>query len=160
MQRLMLTVVLLNVCCTLYLAAQQLTCTPAVSPAMCKRFDEAFGQMTMWPMANVTKNVDIVVVDSAQFKTEQGKVDAAIETARKNMKTVGDINRATGQVAGRGVFEHLIVECPSGGLVKKIVISTEAVSGSQTAANLSEDLLFYVIGYDQGLTQGLADAVQ
>jgi hypothetical protein len=141
--------------------AQQLTCTPSVTPAACKQFDEGFGHSTLWPNVNFTKGVDIVVVDPVQFKAERAKFDAEKETLAKNKKTVGDINRINAREAGNGVFEYEILECPTSSLIKRVVISTDAIgeSVSYTIHEISDQLLFYVIGYDQGLVQGMSNSL-
>jgi hypothetical protein len=141
------------------LKAQQITCTPSVSSDICKQFDSAFGQTSLWPKINFTKSVDVVVVDAAQFKAERSKLDATIDATAKNRKTIGDINRANGREAGGGVFDHEILECTGASTIRRVVISTEAINdGFDTPTAISHDLLFYVIGYDQGLLQGLANA--
>jgi hypothetical protein len=113
----------------------------------------------MWAFASSTKEVDIVIVDPAQFKAERAKVDSDIESAARNKRSVGDINRASGREAGKGVFEQEILECPRSSAVKRIVVSTDATTGGLSVGVLSEQLFFYVIGYDQGFTQGLANSV-
>lgn len=145
----------------LTLSAQQVTCTPSVASAMCKQFDAAFGQSSLWPNINFTKNVEIVIVDPLQFRAERAKFDAENEAVAKRWKTVGDINRAGAREAGGGVFEHEILQCPTSNMVKRIVISTDAVADSEvyTVREISDQLLFYVIGYDQGLLQGMANVV-
>jgi hypothetical protein len=143
------------------LNAQQVTCTPSVPPAICKQFDTGFGQSSMWPNINFTKRVAIVIVDAAQFKAERTKFDAEKEAAAKRRKSVGDINRAGGREAGGGVFDHEILECPTSNMVERIVVSTDAIGDSEpyTVHEISDQLLFYVIGYDQGLVQGMANSL-
>jgi hypothetical protein len=144
------------------LEAQQVTCTPSVPPTICKQFDSDFGPTSMWPSINFTRGVEIVIVDPAQFKAERTKWDAEKERAGNNVKTIRDRNRVTGREAGGGVFDQEILECPNSAWVKRIVISTEAMGGSQNSSvsELSDQLLFYVIGYDQGLGQGEANEVE
>jgi hypothetical protein len=156
-----LTLLPLTLMGVLCLDAQQVTCTPSVTSARCKQFDAAFGQSSLWSVVNFTNRVEIVVVDPKQFKAERAKFDAEKEAAAKNKKSVGDLNRVGGREAGGGVFEHEILECPTSYWVKRIVISTEAVGDSEphTIEEISDQLLFYVIGYDQGLLQGMANLV-
>ena len=156
-----LPLVTLTLFTVLSLDAQQVTCTPSVTPATCKQFDTGFGQSSMWPSVNFTKGVEIVVVDPVQFKAERVKFDAEKEAVAKNRKSVGDINRAGGREAGGGVFDHEILECPTSNMVKRIVISTEAIGDSEPYSihEISDQLLFYVIGYDQGLLQGMGNSV-
>lgn len=137
--------------------AQQVTCTPNVAPAICKQFDLSFGSASMWPRFYSARRVYIVVVDPVQFKAERAKVAAEMEAAAKNRNTVADINRAGGREAGRGVFKYEILECPHSLGVERIVISTEASDSESPISELSEQLLFYVIGYDQGLLQGVGN---
>jgi hypothetical protein len=143
---------------TSFLEAQQVTCTPNVTPSICKQFDSNFGTDSMWQAANFTKGVEIVVVDPAQFKAERARWDAEKATAAKNARSVRDINRAGGREAGQGVFDYEILECPNSNTVKRIVISTEAIRDS-SVIELSDRLWFYVVGYDQGLLQGEANVV-
>lgn len=156
-----LTLAALMVLVVLPLEAQQVTCTSNVPPTLCKQFDSSFGATSMWRAVNFTKGVEIVIVDPAQFKVERAKLDARKDAAAANAKNVRDINRAGGREAGKGVFDHEIIECPTSSMVERIVISTEAISGPQTSSisELSDQLLFYVIGYDQGLLQGMANLV-
>jgi len=157
-----LTLAVLTLLNVVALEAQQVTCTPSVTPAICKQFDSEFsGAMSMWPNVNFTKGVEIVIVAPTQFKAERAKLDAEKETAAKNAKSVGDINRAGSREAGQGVFDHALLECPSSNIVKRIVISTEVVSGSTASSisELSDQLMFYVLGYDQGFLRGGANLV-
>jgi hypothetical protein len=135
--------------------AQQVTCTSSVIPRICKQFDLSFGPTSMWAAVNFAKGVEIVVVEPGQFKAERAKFDAEKEAAARSAKSVGDINHAGGREAGKGVFGREILECPTSSMIKRIVISTEAASDS--IGELSDQLLFYVIGYDQGLIQGMAN---
>lgn len=130
-----LPTVILNFCTALSSQAQQVTCTPSVPQNVCKQFDGAFGETSMWPPMTFTKNVTIVVVDPAQFKTERAKLDAEIDAAAKNHKTVGDINRASGREAGKGMFTNKILECPKSSMVERIVISTEAITPACSTSN-------------------------
>lgn len=153
----LVTIMLVSV---LTLDAQQVTCTPSVTPTICKQFDTGFGQSSMWPNVNFTKRVVIVIVDPAQFKAERTKFDAEKEAAAKKRKSVGDINRANGREASGGVFDHEILECPTSNMIERIVISTDAIGDSEvTIHEISDQLLFYVLGYDQGLLQGMANSL-
>ena len=157
-----LTLVAVMLVGVLTLNAQQVTCTPSVAPAICKQFDTGFGRSSMWPNVNFTKRVAIVIVDPAQFRAERIKLDAEKDAAAKKTKSVGDINRAGGREAGRGVFDHELLECPASNMVERIVISTDAIGDSElyTVHQISDQLLFYVIGYDQGLVQGMANSLR
>jgi hypothetical protein len=159
--RTMMTKLLLGMTLSIPLLAraQQVTCTPSVAPTICKQFDVNFGSASMWSAVNFTKTVEIVIVDPTQFKTERAKLDAQIEAAVKNRKSVGDINRAGGREAGKGVFDHQILECPNSSMVTRIIISTETSNSETPIGKLSDQLFFYVIGYDQGLLQGHANLV-
>jgi hypothetical protein len=156
-----LAVTILSIFRASVVKAQQVTCTPTVGSALCKQFDLSFGPASLWPAVNFVKGVEIVIVDPAQFKAERAKWDAQKDLVSKNAKMVRDINHATGREAGGGMFDHEILECPSSSMVKRIVISTDAVGESQysSISELSNQLLFYVIGYDQGLLQGEANLV-
>lgn len=82
-----------------------------------------------------------------------------MERLGKNAKTVGDINRVGGKQAGQGVFtRHELLETNQG-FVQKIVISSEALEDDLDIDRLSDELLFYVLGYDQGNLSAHADIV-
>jgi hypothetical protein len=162
MRNLCLLLVLL-LCGTLVpILEAQVTCTPSVPSSMCKQFDLNFGPTSLWPTVNYTKGIEIVIVDPSQFKVERAKWDKKKDMADKSAKSVREINRVAALEAGDGVFDHEILECPSSSMVERIVISTEAVDDAHPISQfgeLSDQLLFYVIGYDQGLVHGLANAV-
>jgi hypothetical protein len=72
----------------------------------------------MWGKIIMMKDVEIVIADSARFKSERSKYDIEEQTVAENAKSVGDINRVSGKEAGDGVFGHEILKCPTGGVVK------------------------------------------
>jgi hypothetical protein len=157
-----LVLTILTVCGASSLEAQQVTCTPSVTPELCKKVDSYFGPESVWPKANFTKGVEIVIVDPSQFKAERAKWDAGKEMADRHAKTVGDINRAHSREAGEGVFgaDEEILECPHSSMVERIVISTSALNGTLgSVSELSDHLVFYVIGYDEGLMRGMTTGV-
>jgi len=142
----------------------QVTCTASVAPTICKQFDAEFGgDASMWPLGGWTKRIEIVIVDPTQFKAERAKLDADRDAAVKSAKTVGDTNRIGSREAGRGVFGNdVILECPKSNIVQRIVISTEAIARSAlnpSISDLSNELFFYVVGYDDGFMQSGANQV-
>lgn len=142
--------------------AQQVTCSPSVAPEICKQFDSSFGTTSMWPRTSFTKRVQIVITDPAQFKIEKATLKDEINAVTTKWRPgdgVGVLNRAGGRMAGQGVFDYEILECANSVGVTRIVISTEAVGtsvGSSTPDEISQQLLFYLAGYSQGLQQGVA----
>jgi hypothetical protein len=139
--------------------AQQVVCAPSVAAPTCRQFDAVFGAKSIWPLGNFTKNVEIVIVDPAGFKAERQKLDAQKDKRAKAAKTVGDINRAGSIEAGSGVFDHEILEA-NRAFIEKIIISTEALDAKGSVDPLLGDqLLFYVLGYDQGNLAGVASQV-
>jgi hypothetical protein len=149
-----LTLVILTFLCLPSLEAQ-ITCTASVAPATCKRFDSEFGgEMSMWPRYAWTKRIEIVIAGPTQFKPERTKLDADRDAAVKSAKTVGDTNRIGSREAGSGVFgDDVILACPKSNIVQRIVISTDAIARSAlnpSITDLSNELFFYVAGYDNG----------
>jgi hypothetical protein len=116
----------------------------------------------MWPRINYTKSVQIVITDPAQFKIEKARLKDEIDAVAKRWRPghgVGDLNRAGGREAGQGVFDYEILECGNSMDVTRVVVSTDAIvdsMGSSTPDQISEQLMFYLLGYSQGLQQGIA----
>lgn len=99
------------------------------------------------------QGIEVVIADPDSFKEEKKKVSTKIEARVKSAKTPGDINRASVLVA-EGVFdnEHVLME-RSKLMIDRVVISTEIPH------DISQDLTFFVMGYNEGVQDGVANTV-
>ncbi len=155
------------VLCAPVVAQSNVVCTADVPSATCKLYSLNMN----WSEFRWVKNVQVVVADQKSFKDEDRKLTQLIENRQKAAKTVGDINRANGTSVGTGVFPNVLMET-EGGVIKKVVISTdrrEIIKGGDgkdivlpddgDVEKLSDELLFYLMGYSQGNLMGLARTV-
>ncbi|MGH9498832.1 MAG: hypothetical protein ACRD3L_06780 [Terriglobales bacterium] len=158
---------LMLVVCASVVAQSNVVCTADVPPATCKLYSVNMD----WSEFVWVKNVEVVVADPKSFKDEDKKLTQLIDNRGKAAKTVGDINRAGNLKVGEGVFANILMET-DGGLVKKVVISTDrhaVIKGGDgkdiilpddgDIEKLSDELLFYLLGYAQGHLRGMASTL-
>ncbi|MFI5114444.1 MAG: hypothetical protein ACHP7J_04805 [Terriglobales bacterium] len=105
----------------------------------------------------------MVIADPKSFKDEEKKISNIIMNLTKAAKTVPDLNKATGRKVGTGVFANVFMET-DGVMIKKIVVSTDrreivkstdgkdlVISDEDNPKELSDGLMYYVIGFQQGV---------
>ncbi len=150
-------------------AQSSVVCTADVPPATCK----AYSSNMDWSQVAWLRNVEVVVADPKSFKEEDQKLTQLIETRIKAAKTAGDMNRAGSTKVGTDVFPNILMEAEAG-IIRKIFISTDrhaTIKGGDgkeitlvlpddgDIERLSDELLYYLMGYSQGHLMGLASTV-
>jgi len=117
------------------------------------------------------KNIEVVIADPKSFKDEENKINEIITNRTKVAKTIWDVNKAGGLKVGIGVFPNVFMEADDS-MIKKIFISTDRreiikstdgrdllISNEGDPKELSDELLYYVIGFYQGVVHEVRNRV-